>query len=152
MQRTRPLGGPGDPEVRSAWRPETSGPCLGIVRFQGEAERGEGCLVEADALLQLRDVDSDVVEHWLLPCEGNCGIAHPRPVRLAEVAVARPPRGVDAPDPMGTTRELFRGDGLSVVEHVCAYGPGDRPFEEWHRASHVAFVVDGAFDVRAPGG
>jgi AraC family transcriptional regulator len=53
---------------------------------------------------------------------------------------------------MGTTRELFRGDGLSVVEHVCAYGPEDRPFEEWHRASHVAFVVEGAFDVRGPAG
>jgi AraC family transcriptional regulator len=53
---------------------------------------------------------------------------------------------------MGITRELFQGDGLCVVEHVCVYGPGDRPFEEWHRSSNVAFVVDGAFDVRAPAG
>ncbi|MFL5433249.1 MAG: helix-turn-helix domain-containing protein [Myxococcales bacterium] len=53
---------------------------------------------------------------------------------------------------MGTTRELFRGDGIDVVEHVCTYGPEDRPFEEWLRASNVAFVMEGAFAVRAPAG
>jgi len=53
---------------------------------------------------------------------------------------------------MGTTRELFRGEGLWVVEHVCAYGPADRPFEELHCSYNVAFVVDGAFAVRAPPG
>jgi len=53
---------------------------------------------------------------------------------------------------MGTTRELFRGNGFFVVEHVCAYGPADEPFEEQHRSSNVAFVVDGAFGVRAPAG
>jgi AraC-like DNA-binding protein len=53
---------------------------------------------------------------------------------------------------MGTTRELFRGGGFSVVEHVCAYGPEDRPFEERHGSSNIAFVVDGSFDVRTPSG
>jgi AraC-like DNA-binding protein len=53
---------------------------------------------------------------------------------------------------MGTIRDLFRGDGLRVVEHVCAYGPEDRPFEEEHGAFTVAFVVDGAFDVRSATG
>jgi AraC-like DNA-binding protein len=53
---------------------------------------------------------------------------------------------------MGTTRELFRGGGFCVVEHVCAYGPEDRPFEERHGASNIAFVVGGAFGVRTPAG
>jgi AraC family transcriptional regulator len=53
---------------------------------------------------------------------------------------------------MGTTRDLYRGDGIRVVEHVCEYGPGDRPFEERHEAFNVAFVVDGAFDVRGTTG
>ena len=53
---------------------------------------------------------------------------------------------------MGVTRELFRGEGFGVVEHVCAYGPGDQPFEERHGASNVAFVVGGAFEVRTPAG
>src|SRR3954464_15010455 len=54
--------------------------------------------------------------------------------------------------PMGTTRELFRGDGIDIVEHVCTYGPEDRPFEEWLCAANVAFVMAGAFAVRAPAG
>lgn len=53
---------------------------------------------------------------------------------------------------MGTTRDLFRGDGLRVVEHVCRYGPEDRPFEEQHGGFTVALVVDGAFDVRGATG
>jgi transcriptional regulator GlxA family with amidase domain len=53
---------------------------------------------------------------------------------------------------MGTTRDLFQGDGLRAVEHVCAYGPEDRPFEEEHGAFTVAFVVDGTFDVRGATG
>jgi AraC-like DNA-binding protein len=53
---------------------------------------------------------------------------------------------------MGTTRDLFRADGIRVVEHICTYGPGDRPFEERHSVSNIAFVVDGAFGVRTPAG
>ena len=53
---------------------------------------------------------------------------------------------------MATTRELFRGDGLAISEHVCSYGPEDRPFEERLCASSVAFVVEGAFGVRSPAG
>jgi AraC family transcriptional regulator len=53
---------------------------------------------------------------------------------------------------MGVTRELFRGEGFSVVEHVCSLGPADKPFEERHGASNVAFVIGGAFAVRSPAG
>src|SRR5205085_34785 len=53
---------------------------------------------------------------------------------------------------MGITRQLFRGGGFRVVEHVCAYGPEDPPFEERHGESNVAFVVGGGFGVRTPAG
>jgi AraC family transcriptional regulator len=53
---------------------------------------------------------------------------------------------------MGITRELFRGNGFLVAEHVCAYGPEDKPFEERHGTSNVAFVVGGTFGVRTPAG
>jgi len=53
---------------------------------------------------------------------------------------------------MGTTRHLFQRDGIRVSEHECEYGPDDRPFEELHCGTNVAFVVAGAFDIRAPEG
>ena len=71
---------------------------------------------------------------------------------LAEIAVPR--AGLRyARQAMGiTTRKLFRGNGFFAVEHVCAYGPEDEPFEEQHGACHVAFVVEGAFRVRSRAG
>jgi AraC-like DNA-binding protein len=53
---------------------------------------------------------------------------------------------------MGTRRDLFRADGLEVIEHVCTYGPDDRPFEERQGTSNIAFVVAGGFAVRTPVG
>jgi AraC family transcriptional regulator len=45
---------------------------------------------------------------------------------------------------------VARGDGWSVHDVRCAYGPGDRPFEERHSAVSIAVVLGGTFQYRSP--
>ena len=49
-------------------------------------------------------------------------------------------------------RLLARGDGWSVQDVICTYGPSDRPFEELHADTAIAMVVAGSFEYRSRGG
>ncbi|HYK82661.1 MAG TPA: AraC family transcriptional regulator [Gemmatimonadales bacterium] len=46
-------------------------------------------------------------------------------------------------------RRLAIGDGWSVADVICTFGPGDRPFEEQHPDVSIAVVVAGTFEYRA---
>lgn len=47
------------------------------------------------------------------------------------------------------TNILGSGNGWSVADVVCTYGPQDRPFEEQHTAISIAVVIEGAFQYRS---
>ena len=49
---------------------------------------------------------------------------------------------------MSSTERVWRGRAIEVGWHLCTAGPEDRPFEEQHRRSVLAFVVSGAFQYR----
>ena len=49
-------------------------------------------------------------------------------------------------------RTLAAGDGWTVMDVLCTFGPHDRPFEERHSGVCVAMVVAGAFGYRASTG
>ncbi len=50
------------------------------------------------------------------------------------------------------SRILSSGPGWSFYDHVCTAGPGDRPFEEQHRAVSIAAVTRGTFRYRSAQG
>src|SRR3954463_6607906 len=86
-----------------------------------------------------------------LPCEGDRQVPRGGAMPLGGSCGAGGDSSICS-QAMGVTRELFRGEGFHVLEHVCVFGPEDQPFEERHGTSNVAFVVGGAFDVRTPAG
>jgi AraC-like DNA-binding protein len=45
---------------------------------------------------------------------------------------------------------LAHGEGWSVSDVVCTYGPRDRPFEEQHSQVLIAVVIAGSFQYRTP--
>jgi AraC family transcriptional regulator len=75
---------------------------------------------------------------------------------LAKIAVAsqspasvEPAAGVAAAKGSGH-RMLARGEGWSVSEVICTFGPRDRPFEEQHAQVLIAVVLAGSFQYRTP--
>jgi AraC-like DNA-binding protein len=50
------------------------------------------------------------------------------------------------------TRVIAGGDRWRVVDIVCTYGPGDRPFEERFLATSISLVLSGSFVYRTPRG
>jgi AraC-like DNA-binding protein len=46
-------------------------------------------------------------------------------------------------------RTLASGNGWSVSEVVCTFGPADRPFEERHSGVSIAMVAGGTFEYRS---
>ncbi len=55
-------------------------------------------------------------------------------------------------EPGTRARLLASGDGWSVSEVVCTFGPGDRPFEEQHSGVSIAMVTGGTFEYRGHAG
>ncbi|MGH9797542.1 MAG: AraC family transcriptional regulator, partial [Candidatus Polarisedimenticolia bacterium] len=51
-----------------------------------------------------------------------------------------------------TMRRLAGGDGWSVGDVICTYGPGDRPFEERRADVSFALVIAGTFEYRSGAG
>ncbi|SIT49935.1 AraC family transcriptional regulator [Paraburkholderia piptadeniae] len=49
-------------------------------------------------------------------------------------------------------RTLAAGDGWTVVDVLCTFGPRDRPFEERHAGVCIAMVAAGAFGYRSATG
>jgi AraC-like DNA-binding protein len=49
-------------------------------------------------------------------------------------------------------RALAAGDGWSVTDVLCTFGPRDRPFEEQHGGVCIAIVAAGAFGYRSAAG
>lgn len=49
-------------------------------------------------------------------------------------------------------RALAAGDGWSVMDVLCTFGPRDRPFEERHAGVCIAIVAAGAFGYRSATG
>ncbi|MBN3763034.1 AraC family transcriptional regulator [Burkholderia sp. Ac-20365] len=49
-------------------------------------------------------------------------------------------------------RRLAAGDGWSVMDVLCTFGPHDRPFEERHAGVCIAVVAAGAFGYRSAAG
>lgn len=49
-------------------------------------------------------------------------------------------------------KTLASGQGWSVSDVVCLFGPPDRPFEEQHRSVYIAAVMHGSFRSRTTGG
>jgi AraC-like DNA-binding protein len=49
-------------------------------------------------------------------------------------------------------RALAAGDGWSVMDVLCTFGPRDRPFEERHAGVCIAIVAAGAFGYRSAAG
>jgi AraC-like DNA-binding protein len=67
---------------------------------------------------------------------------------LAKIAVIS-----DREEGRGTcARTLATGDGWSVSEVVCTFGPRDRPFEECHSGVSIAIVAGGTFEYRGHAG
>ena len=64
-----------------------------------------------------------------------------------EQALAR--RAVSGAAGRTAGRLLARGDGWSVDDVICTFGPADRPFEERHAAVSIAVVVAGSFEYRS---
>jgi AraC-like DNA-binding protein len=50
------------------------------------------------------------------------------------------------------TRAIASGDRWRVVDIVCTYGPGDRPFEERFLATSISLVLSGSFACRTSAG
>ena len=48
-------------------------------------------------------------------------------------------------------RLLAKGDGWTVEDVVCSYGPQDRPYEEQHDHVAIAIVTSGTFQYRGSG-
>lgn len=46
-------------------------------------------------------------------------------------------------------RLLAQGDGWSVQDVICTYGPSDRPFEELHSDTAIGMVMAGTFEYRS---
>ena len=46
-------------------------------------------------------------------------------------------------------RLVARGDGWSVEDVICTFGPTDRPFEEQHSAESIGVVIAGTFEYRS---
>ena len=74
---------------------------------------------------------------------------------MAKIAVAsrsaavQPAASGAAPNSPGR-RMLARGEGWSVSEVICTFGPRDRPFEEQHSQVLIAVVIAGSFQYRTP--
>src|SRR5256885_2192006 len=64
-----------------------------------------------------------------------------------EQALAR--RAVSGAAGRTAGRLLARGDGWSVDDVICTFGPADHPFEERHAAVSIAVVVAGSFEYRS---
>lgn len=47
------------------------------------------------------------------------------------------------------TTKLARGNGWSIADSVCTFGPRDRSFEEQHGATSISVVVEGSFQYRS---
>jgi AraC family transcriptional regulator len=74
---------------------------------------------------------------------------------LAKLAVALEPvvaaRAVTAVAPKRPAyRMLARGEGWSVSDVICTFGPADRRFEEQHSQVLIAVVIAGSFQYRTP--
>jgi len=50
------------------------------------------------------------------------------------------------------TNILANGNGWSVADVVCTYGPQDRAFEEQHTSISITVVVEGSFQYRSASG
>ena len=51
-----------------------------------------------------------------------------------------------------SVRTIAAGEDWTVSKFICASGPGDRPFEEWHDGYTIAAVLEGTFTYRADSG
>jgi AraC family transcriptional regulator len=69
-------------------------------------------------------------------------------VTLEPAVAARAVTGTAAKRP--TSRILARGEGWSVSDIICTFGPTDRRFEEQHSQVLVALVIAGSFQYRTP--
>jgi AraC family transcriptional regulator len=67
-----------------------------------------------------------------------------------ERALAR--RAMDGSPGRTAARLLAQGDGWSVADVVCTWGPDDRPFEEQHGHVSIAIVAAGSFQYRSAAG
>src|SRR5712671_5051756 len=97
-----------EPELGSAGPAEPRGPGLRVVRLQAMPERLEGCAVEADAPGEIRNRQSDVVEHGFL--HGLKARLVPRPAWLFLAKVAVPGAG-----PLRRSGLPCRMDGMSLA-------------------------------------
>lgn len=56
-------------------------------------------------------------------------------------------------EPGATLRStLAKGEGWSVADVICTFGPGDRAFEEQYTGVTIAMVLAGTFQCRSPRG
>jgi len=74
---------------------------------------------------------------------------------LAKIAVALEPAvaaraGTGVAPKRTAYRMLARGEGWSVSDVICTFGPTDRRFEEQHSQVLVAVVIAGSFQYRTP--
>jgi AraC-like DNA-binding protein len=67
-----------------------------------------------------------------------------------ERAVAR--RALEGAPGRTVMRRIACGDGWSVGDVICTYGPGDRPFEERRPEVAIAIVTAGSFQYRSGAG
>jgi len=67
-------------------------------------------------------------------------------VELRGVVAERAAHGTQSAPP--DFRVVAQGEGWSVKDVTCTYGPQDRPFAEEHSGFSVAFVVAGTFQYR----
>src|SRR5262249_38383608 len=85
----------------------------------------------------------------------NCGRRWQRDTMLTTVNItlnrALPVRRTHGGHGRLDARLLAKGEGWTVEDVVCSYGPQDRPYEEQHDHIAIAIVTSGTFQYRGSG-
>src|SRR5690349_21034019 len=50
------------------------------------------------------------------------------------------------------TRYIASGEGWSISDNICTFGPENQPFEERHEQVAISAVVEGSFHYRTTAG
>lgn len=58
------------------------------------------------------------------------------------------PSAADRPPGALTSRSIAEGEGWSISQYTCTFGPRDRPFEERHDRVAISTVIGGSFRYR----
>src|SRR5712664_2194400 len=147
-----------EPQLRRAGLAEPGGSGLLVVRLEAVPERLQGGAVEPQAPGEIRNRQSDVVEHGFLH-----GV-EPARYRVARGAAWRKLRSLPRgrlrrrvlPSRMRAmtvaVRQTRCAPGICMTDVLCSAGPADAPFEEWHGIASVAFVTQGGFGYRCSAG